>query len=152
MLIASIFLSSILLGVTAGAAEASECRYSDRNDLWMAKTSGIWEAGERYGYFRVLVFRKIGDAAMDTVCVETLSVDESSQNLTVLRTDRLESPGYAGNVSDIHFFGSVKGGMAVGLDIQMRGMNNIVLRDVFVVYSNASPRRIVAAKFVDVGQ
>jgi len=138
-----------LVSFAACATTPSDCDFTKRNDLWLARTSGTWKAEVSYGFFRVLIFRKVGDAAMDTVCVDVLQVDEKSRSLSILRRDRLTGPGYSGNVVDVHFFSEGAGKTAVGIDILMKGMDGIALREVYVLATNSAPRRLVQAKFAD---
>ena len=119
--------------------------------VWLAKTGGAWKQKERYGYLRVVVLRKGIEHATDWVQVQILEVDDKA-NLTRSRACvDLEAPGLKGYVKDVSFTKIDDTHVAVGLDVEMKAMNGVVLRDVFVIDAKAAAaRRVVEAKSVEI--
>jgi hypothetical protein len=117
--------------------------------LWMARTSGTWRSAGEYGYYRVLVQRRVGEAALDSVFFEVLVADKISGDLKVVRSVPIARPGYAGNVVDVDFFPRGDTEIAITLDIAMKGMDGLIQREVYLFGPTREPRLLVPAKYID---
>jgi hypothetical protein len=133
--------------VQACSAGPEELDYSN---LWMSKTSGTWEIGKDYGYYRVLVTRKTGkDHAQDDVYVQIAKRTVDSNKIE--RTIKLDTPGYKGYVRDIELVNiSGANSVAVHIDIEMKAMDGIVLRDVYLVSPDGKVKTVVQSKYMDI--
>ena len=118
--------------------------------LWMARTAGTWKVGSDYGFYRVAVYRLTGDHASDTVEVHIIKSGPDGDAKEVVKTVPLEVPGYQGYVKDITFTKINERMMAVSLDIEMKAMEGIVLREVYLVTPDGKVRNLVIAKYQDI--
>lgn len=118
--------------------------------LWMARTAGTWKVGSDDGFYRVAVYRLTGDHASDTVEVHIIKSGPDGDAKEVVKTVPLEVPGYQGYVKDITFTKINERMMAVSLDIEMKAMEGIVLREVYLVTPDGKARNLVKAKYQDI--
>jgi len=138
----------LILFLFAATCEAVENNYVDEN-VWMVKTQGTWSNKDDYGYFKIIVLREIGEHGADKVLFQMLKVKENS-TLEVVKIIEIPSPGYKGYVKDVSFVSIHNGKYLIALDIEMKAMNGIVLRDVFQIFSDGTFKKIVNAKYVDI--
>jgi len=136
----------------AASAAQPENGATDRSvvdgDVWLVRTLGSWTDAERWGYYRVIVSRQVGEHSTDTVKVQIIEAEEG-QPLETLRSILLASPGYQGYVEDVAITQIGDKSAAISLDIEMKAMSGIVLRDVYVVGIDGSVRQIAEAKARD---
>jgi len=119
-------------------------------DLWLAKTSGIWELKGRYGYYQVMVYREGIEHAVDKVVVNLIAADDKAQRKEVVKSVTLETPGVQGNVQDVQFKMVDKSHMVISLDVAMKGMEGVVERAMFLFYSDGRYKEIISLKHIDV--
>jgi hypothetical protein len=113
--------------------------------VWQAKTSGYWKANEKDGYYRVLVNREFGkEHSFDDVTVQILELTKINK-LKILKTVSLKTPGYKGYVRDISLKRLDDTRAAVSVDIEMKAMGGIVLREVHIVTINGKVNKVVDA-------
>ena len=118
--------------------------------LWLAKTSGSWSVNGKFGYYRGMVYRVPGESgSSDSVVVEILEQSEAGKQ-TVANRIELDVPSYRGYVQDISFKKIDATTMAILLDIEMNGMDGLVLREIFLTSPDGSSRRLVQAKYQDI--
>ena len=129
---------------------AKSCLPAADGEVWMAKTAGTWKQGARYGYYRAIVVRKGIEHATDWVQVQLLEADDNANVRRVRGCINLESPGLKGYVSDLSFKKVSDNQMALSIDVEMKAMNDLVLREVFLIDSSGSARRIVEARYVEI--
>lgn len=145
-------VSSACLAWT-GTADSQELPASAQvpQDVWLVASGGLWEQEESVGRYRVVVLRHGSEPAEDTVDVEILKIvgDLGSERHVTLRTIRLPSPSYKGNVISAHIHSVSKIAAVVDLRIEMRAMNGVVLSDVFLVSPAGEVRPIVVARGVE---
>lgn len=122
----------------------------DIAQLWLAKSGGIWREGERYGFYKVLVYREGTEPAQDRVLVNVTQVQSPAQNQQVIRSVWLDTPGIKGYIADIGFKMIDNTRMALTLDIAMKGMDGLTLREVYVVRADGTYRQIQAANQLDI--
>ena len=122
----------------------------DYSDLWMSKTSGTWTSGNDYGYYRVLVLRRSSkEHSQDDVYVQIVKRGENTNK--VERTIKLDSPGYKGHVKDIELINIDElNMMAVHLDIEMKSMNGITMREIYLISPSGKVKPLVRAKYMDI--
>lgn len=118
--------------------------------LWMAKTAGTWKSGSDYGFYRVAVYRLTGEHASDTVEIQIVKAGSDGSAKEVIKTVTLESPGYQGYVQGISFTKINDQLMSISLDIEMKAMDGIVLREVYLVNPDGNVRNLVKAKYQDI--
>ena len=131
-------------------AKPAKCVPAADPEVWMLKTSGTWTRGKRYGYYRAIVLRKGIEHAMDQVQVQLLEADDKTNSVRVVTCVDLDTPGLKGYVTDLDFEKIDDTRMAVGIDIEMKAMNNIVLREVFLVDATGAAKRLVKADYVEI--
>lgn len=122
----------------------------DYSDLWISKTSGTWESGKDYGYYRILVLRRPGkEHSQDDVYVQVVKRGENVNKIE--RTIKLDSPGYKGYVKDIELVNIEDINMvAVHMDIEMKAMNGIIMREIYLVSPSGKVKPLVQAKYMDI--
>lgn len=123
------------------------------NHLWLAKTAGIWEENGKHGRYRVMAYRNPGAAhAWDSVFVDILEQQQGKTRAPareVRKRIELDVPGYKGYVRDVSFKKINATTMAVLFDLEMKGMEGLVLREIFLVSPNGDARKLVEAKWRD---
>ena len=138
----SVFLMVLFASSFSWAAD-------EYGDLWLAKSLGMWNqnTGE-YVKIRVMVYRKRGEAhGYDIVFVNIL---ERSENSWALRKSvELDTPGYKGYIRDVALKRIDDERMAIIFDIEMKAMEGLVLREVFVISPSGVARRFVEAEYID---
>lgn len=121
--------------------------------LWLAKTSGTWKENGMYGYYRVMVYRKLGEAhAWDSVFVDILEHQESKERdhtKKLKKSIELDVPGYKGYIRDVSFHQINSVTMAILFDIEMKGMEGLVLREIFLISPSGDTRKLVQAEWHD---
>jgi hypothetical protein len=132
------------------AAPAKACVAATDAEVWMVKTSGTWKQGPRYGYYRALVLRKGIEHASDRVQVQFLEADDKANVRRPRGCVNLESPGLKGHVSDFSFKKVDDTHTLLSIDIDMKAMNDLTLRDVFLIDARGEARQIVDAKSVEI--
>ncbi|MEK6749284.1 MAG: hypothetical protein AABY83_08780 [Pseudomonadota bacterium] len=135
------------LALVAGICSAAT---PNATDVWLAKTSGIWELKGRYGYYQVMVYREGIEHAVDKVVVNLIAADDKAQRKEVVKSVTLETPGVQGNVQDIQFKMVDKSHMVISLDVTMKGMEGVVERAMFLFYPDGRYKEIISLKHVDV--
>ena len=119
------------------------------DDLWLAKTRGIWSEKGKYGYYRVMLYRMLGRShSADSVVVDIL--EQSGTESKKVRSIKLDLLEYKGYVVDISLKQVNDTTMAVLLDIEMKAMYGLVLREIFLVSPDGNSRRLVEAKYQDI--
>ena len=125
------------------------CLSATNDEVWLAKTGGLWTQGDHYGHYRVLVLRKGIEHAIDQVQVQWLEADDKANVRHARTCINLESPGLKGYVTDVSFKKVDNNRTAIGIDIEMKAMYDVVLREVYLVSAKAEVRRVVEGKYVD---
>lgn len=126
------------------------CTPASDGEVWMVKTGGAWKQGGRYGHYRAVVVRKGIEHATDWVQVQLLEANDKTNARRVRGCVNLDSPGLKGYVSDLRFTKIDDTHAALSIDIEMKAMKEVVLRDVFVVDAGGAARRVVEAKSVEI--
>jgi hypothetical protein len=125
--------------------------------LWMAQSAGIWKTGDDYGYYKVLVFKQIMEHSRDRVLVQItglLPPEKGAEVGTevVLHSFWLDTPGIKGYIDAIHFQMIDDQRMALMLDIRMRGMDEVVLRELYVLHPDGTYKLLQSADQIDLFQ
>ena len=122
----------------------------EANYLWLAKTSGSWSEKGKFGYYRGMVYRMPGESgSSDSVVVDILEQSEAGKR-TVRDSIELDVPSYRGYIQDISFKKINATTMAILLDIEMNGMDGLVLREVFLISPDGGSRKLIQAKYQDI--
>lgn len=142
----AIILLSIMSAQHSLASEGLLSEY-----VWMVKTSGTWKADGRFGYYRVVVSRKPGEAHnFDEVQVQLLEQMKDGHR-KVVKSILLDTPGYEGYVDDINFNNNVAGGkIAISIDVLMNAMDGITLRSVYLLSPDGTVKPLVKATYKDI--
>ena len=125
----AIFL--LAAGASVANAIETDCVPVLAPDVWMSKTGGLWTQGDRYGHYRVVVVRSGVEHSIDRVQLEILRVKDETR--TIVHCIALPSPGLKGHVIDLRIHSISESAAVVTLDIEMKAMEGIVLRDAFIV-------------------
>jgi hypothetical protein len=120
-------------------------------DVWLVRTGGFWKQGKRFGHFRVVVVRKGIEHATDWAQLQLLESNDQSQRRKVTTCVDLLTPGLKGHVRDVTFSKASDKLTAVAVKIEMKGMGEVVLEDVFLVSNDGKVSKLVDAKAVDLG-
>lgn len=139
LLSASVFTSCV-------AAKDDEPKLAD---VFLAKSIGVWESGKDYGYFKVIVYRMGLEHAQDKVRVITTKAGAENQQM-VVNDIWLDAPGIKGYVNDISLKMINSSRLALALDIEMKAMEGVILREVYLIEKDQSPRLIVPANYIDI--
>jgi hypothetical protein len=126
------------------------CQPASDGEVWMVKTGGLWKQGARYGHYRAVVLRKGIEHATDWVQVQFLEADDRTNTRRTSGCVNLSSPGLKGYVTDLSFKKIDDTRAALSIDIEMKAMNDLVLREVFLVDIKGEARRVVEARSVEI--
>jgi hypothetical protein len=151
--VAVLVTSSSVQAAPAGVArkpEGSRCVATLDPQVWLVKTGGPWKQVDRYGLLRIVVLRKGMEHAMDAVQVQILEADDKANEQRLRACVDLEGPGLKAYVTDVTFTKVDDTHVAVGLDLEMKAMNWVVLREIYIVDVKAgAAKRVVEAKTVE---
>lgn len=139
-----------LLALLGGFRAQASTNETDVATLWMAKSAGIWKSGDRYGYYKALVFREGIEAAKDKLLIVITQVDPKNNTQEIIKKYWLNTPGIKGFVTGLAFNMITEDRMALSVDIEMKAMEGIVLREIFLLGPDGSFKRITNADYVDV--
>lgn len=118
-------------------------------DILLAKSAGIWESGGEYGYFKVIVYREGIEHSSDKVRVLVTKANPDLNTQTIVNDFEIKSPGTKGYVNDLALK-VVNNRLAVGLDIEMKAMDGIILRESFLVDTKGHVKLLSPAKHTDI--
>ena len=119
------------------------------SDLWLSKSIGVWENGKKYGYFKVLVYRSGLEHAGDKIRVMITQADTNNNRQKIKHERWLDSPGYKGFVEGISLKIIKPDKLILGLDIEMKGMEGVVMKEVYIIDSKGKVKKLVDAKYKD---
>jgi hypothetical protein len=131
-------------------AQPAGCHPVASSDVWLSKTGGSWQDGAKYGYYRALAIRKGLEHATDWVQIQILEAHEKSNSVQPKLCADLDTPGLKGYVVDFVFSKLSDKRVALGIDIRMKSMHDIVLREVLLVDHDGKATRLVEAKPVEI--
>ena len=137
------FVAALLFYVGSSISLAAESVPPIPGSLWLVKTEGTWEQGSSYGYYRVLVFRRGGEAAFDTVYFQILVANPDTGESKVLRNVKMDTPEYRGNIMDVTFSQISAKEMQISLHISMRALEGKVQQEVYAFGPGVRPHRVV---------
>jgi hypothetical protein len=141
----------VVIGSATSACAAQQPAACDMAHLWKAETSGVWEQNKSRGYFRAVLSRIPGEPAEDSLCVQIIE-SRSNGEMLLKRSIGIGAIGYRGAVSRLNI-ASIPGNRAVvSIDIEMRGMEGIELREVYVVGLDGSVIKVAEARYSDLGR
>ena len=121
----------------------------DISNIVLAKSVGVWSEEGNYGYFKVIVYRMGLEHSIDKVKVLITRVNAKLNSQTIIKEIELESPGIKGYVKNLSL-AIVNNQLSLGMDIEMKAMDNIVLRESFLIKKNGSVKVIMPARYVDI--
>lgn len=117
----------------------------------LAKETGAWKEGNSFGYYQVVVWRAGLEHARDHLSVHILSADAESGNKRLIRAIEIPSPGIKGYVEDIAVK-MVDNRLFLAVDIRMKAMDGVVLREAFLVDHRGKWARIQEAGYQDISE
>src|SRR5581483_5236544 len=120
-------------------------------DVWLVRTGGFWTQGKRFGHFRVVVIRKGIEHATEWAQLQVIESDDQVQKRKAITCVDLSTPGVKGYARDVTFSKATDKLTAISVKVQMKGMDDVVLDDVFLVSSEGKVSKLVEAKAVDFG-
>ena len=141
-----LMVSSVMLSSTVSAK--TPCIEPASADVWMIETGGLWNAGEKFGNFRVVLMRQGLEHSSDKIQVQIRRLDEPVKE--ILRCIDLSSPGAQGYVTKIRIHSINDSSAAIELSVVMKAMYEIILQDVFLVSINGTVKQIQKARYEDV--
>lgn len=155
--VTSVWVGVLLLASTACAAlpSLSPPTSPPWSMLWLAKSAGTWEKEGDYGYYKILVFRQIAEHSRDYVLVQitrivaTKKENDNSTQQEVIRSFWLETPSIKGYIDDVHLKKIDEQRMALMLDINMNGMDGVVLRELYVLHPDGTFKLLQPANGID---
>jgi len=139
----------LTLAASAPLEGASSCADPSADSVWLVRTGGFWRAGGKFGHYRVVVHREGVEHARDRVELQVLVTDAKKGRRAVAKCTELESPGLKGHVEDVRVQEIDDKVSAVYLDISMKAMSDVVLREVFLASYRGNTDRIQEATSVD---
>ena len=140
----NILLSIVVLAFSS-MVEAAE----PNKILWMLKSYSLVTKDDLYTY-QVEIYRYLGiDHGADSVDVKLYKGDTNIKPTYVIP---LELPGIKGYVRDISFKGINRDRVAISFDIEMKAMDDLILKEVVIVGINGEAKTVIDAKEVDLYQ
>jgi hypothetical protein len=136
-------------GVSLPTTNGSNCTEPTAPTVWLVKTGGFWRSGGRFGHYRVIVRREGVEHAIDRAELQILETNDKTAKREVAICTDLKTPGLKGYVEDITFRKVNDAVTAISLDISMKDMDEVVLREVILASRSGKVQRVVDAKSVD---
>ncbi|MDH5545233.1 MAG: hypothetical protein OEZ43_06550 [Gammaproteobacteria bacterium] len=119
-------------------------------NIWLLKTGGIWEQNNQYGYYQAHVVRSGLEHVTDKLFVLELLADEKKNTKSIARRYEIPSPGIKAHVHDINFQMLDKQRMLLYVELEMKAMDNAVLREVYLLSPGGKYQLITEAKYKDI--
>ena len=119
-------------------------------NIWLLKTGGIWEKNNQYGYYQAHVVRSGLEHVTDTLFILEILADEKKNTKSISRRYEIPSPGIKAYVHDIHFQMIDKQRMLLYIELEMKAMENTVLREVYLLSPGGKYQLITEAKYKDI--
>jgi hypothetical protein len=135
----------------SGAFPSTACTNAADPDVWLVRTGGFWMQAKRYGQFRVVVLRRGIEHSTEWAQLQILESDDQAQKRRATRCVDLQTPGLKGYVRDVTFTKATGKLTAVSVRVEMKGMGELVLDDVFLVSGEGKISKLVEAKATDLG-
>lgn len=130
-------------------ANANDGPLTPKPTIRLMAMSTLWRFETKQGYYRARLERIISEPSADFVNVEWLELEDDGR-LRSTRDISLKTPGYKGYVADLSFHKLDEQRQVLYVDIEMKAMRGIVLREVFLLTSGGSSQRLVEANFLDI--
>ncbi len=121
------------------------------SDIVIAKSTGVWSKEKDYGYFKVFVYRNGLEHAKDVIRVLITKVDTKNNNQNIIKDIKIDSPGIKGYVQDLSL-AIVNNKLSLGVDIEMKAMENIILKESLLINLDGKVKVIMPAKYIDIYQ
>ena len=134
----------------SGSVFAKDKTEPSLSELWLSKSVGVWEKGKEYGYFKVLVYRTGLEHASDKVKVIITQADTKKNKQKIIHEKWLDSPGYKGFVDDIDLKMLKTDKLILGIDVDMKGMDGVVMKEVYIIDSSGKVNQVADAKYKDI--
>jgi hypothetical protein len=115
----------------------------------LVKTGGFWRSAGRFGHYRVIVRREGVEHAIDRAELQILVTNDKTGKREISTCTDLKTPGLKGYVEDITFRKVSDAVTAISLDISMKAMGDVVLREVILASRLGKVQRIVDASSTD---
>ncbi|MDH5727627.1 MAG: hypothetical protein OEZ58_01370 [Gammaproteobacteria bacterium] len=122
----------------------------NETDLWLAKKAGIWQHGDDVGFFQAKVYRQGSEHAHDRVVIVVTQVVGKEGEEKMIHQFELPTPGIKAYVQDLKLKALDDKRMALFLDLEMKAMDGVVLREVYLLNRLGKYKRISEAKYVDI--
>ncbi|HHI92498.1 MAG TPA: hypothetical protein ENK04_03135 [Gammaproteobacteria bacterium] len=87
----------------------------------------------------------------DKVRVLITRANAESNNQTIIKDIQIKSPGIKGYVQDLSL-AVVNNQLSLGVDIEMKAMDGIVLRESFLISVDGEVKVVAPVKFIDIYQ
>ncbi len=123
----------------------------DVSNILMAKSTGVWSKGKDYGYFKVIAYRDGLEHPADKVRVLITRANGESNNQAIRKDIQIKSPGIKGYVQDLSL-AVVNNQLSLGVDIEMKAMDGIVLRESFLISVDGEVKVVAPVKYIDIYQ
>jgi hypothetical protein len=141
---------AVVCGHTSSSASgATACIGGADPEVWLVKTGGFWEQGKRLGHFRIVVVRRGIEHATDWAQLQILERDDRAGKTKVAACVDLDTPSVKGHIRDVRFMKTPGKRTAIALEMQMNGMGEVVMQDIFLVSGEGKLSKLVEAKAVD---
>jgi hypothetical protein len=151
-LLSLIVAAGIVLGFPRASfpiANGSSCTEPTAATVWLVKTGGFWRSAGRFGHYRVIVRREGVEHAIDRAELQILETNDKTGKREVATCTDLKTPGLKGYVEDIVFRKVSDAVTAISLDISMKAMDEVVLREVILASRLGKIQRVVDATSTD---
>jgi len=119
----------------------------DVSNILMAKSTGIWSKGKDYGYLKVIAYRDGLEHPADKVRVLIIRVNAESNNQIIVKDIQIKSPGIKGYVQNLSLI-IVNNQLSLGIDIEMKAMDGIVLRESFLISVDGEVKVVAPVKYI----
>ena len=149
-MIKPIFLVFSLLICANCCAQEACIENQELQNIWMSTSSGIWENESASGIYKALVVRKMGrESSSDEVKIQLVERTKNNE-LKILKTIVLDTPGYKGYVENITLHPIDKSLVALYVDINMKAMGGIVMREVYIINAKGEAKKLSVAESQDI--
>jgi hypothetical protein len=144
-------VGAVLVGGSKGATAAPPAGCVEPADpsVWLVKTGGFWRAGGRFGHYRVIVRREGVEHASDRAELQIVLTNDKAAKQEISTCTDMKTPGLKGYVEDVTFKKVDDKVTAISLDLSMKSMNDVVVREIVLASYRGKVKRVVEASSLD---
>lgn len=148
-LITAVVVALVSGSVGSATVVVPGCTDPGDPSVWLVKAGGFWRAAGKFGHYRVVIRREGVEHPIDRAELQILVTNDKAAKREIATCTDLKTPGLKGYVEDITFKKVDDKVTAITLDISMKAMNDVVLREMILASYRGKVQHVVDAPSMD---